>query len=110
MTCERCPLSLLCLSGEIVLDHGYYCAKCGRFNLNLAGAKRQTFACRLVDRRATIYAKPHQGPHYCLHCSMSQVVFWDLDLGQRVLYERRTKGARLRLKDFATGVVIRRQE
>jgi hypothetical protein len=63
-----------------------------------------------------LYRKPYAGPHglrgygYCLHCNMSQVAFFDCDLNRRVLYERRTQGARLKLKDFMTGKRISAQE
>lgn len=114
MTCDRCPLSLLCLSGEIVLSTGYYCTKCQRFNLNLDGNKRNTFSCTVVKQRAAVrYPHPFgalRGYRICLHCTMSQVVFFDHDLNRRVLYERRTQGARLKLKDFMTGKRISAQE
>lgn len=111
MTCDRCPLSLLCLGGEILLTYGHYCTKCGRFNLNLDGTKRQVFSCRLDTQRARIRVPAsHWRFAYCLHCTMSQVVFFDHDLARQVIYERRKKGARLKLKDFVTGKVIRAQE
>jgi hypothetical protein len=110
MTCAVCPLSLLCLSGQIILDSGYYCYKCARFNLNLDGTKRNTFHCVRAATQADILVRPRTTPRYCLHCTMSPTVFYDHDLGRKVLYERRTRGARFRLHDFTTGKRISAEE
>lgn len=107
MTCDRCPISLLCFGGSIPPDIIYRCAACRGINFELGSNRRSYFRCDRLQLREA-YKHTRQRRQSCLHCSMSMVVFYDHEHGKRVLYERRKPGARLKLHAFETGAHLPR--
>jgi len=107
VTCDRCPISLLCLSGSIPPSVIYRCGTCCGVNLDLGTSRRSYFRCDQPQLREA-YKRTLQRRQSCLHCCMSQVVFYDHEHGQQVLYERRKPGARLKLHAFTTGARLPR--
>ena len=85
MTCDRCPISLLCLGGCIKFDEVAICARCHRVIIESTNP-RNLFTCANLDQledalNATRDYTAQYPRQYCPQCKwiMQTVHRWDDD-------------------------------